>query len=270
MFEGGTIINYAELTHQKEHLLKKKKFLLEKISQLPEGKLSYSINKGSYIDWFYLKDGTRKYLRKSQKELAEKLALKKYYELMVADITEQISLLNTYQSKFSSVLKEKASDLLLESSPYYELLQSHFAKDKLPVSVQKWCSEAYETNSSHPENLIHTTLAGHKVRSKSEVIIANLLYTNHIPYRYEAALQLNELTVYPDFTILHPTSQQLFYWEHFGMMDKSNYCDAACNKLKSYCYNGIFPSMQLITTYETGKVPIRSEQVQQIISQYFL
>ena len=53
------------------------------------------------------------------------------------------------------------------------------------------------------------------------------------------------------------------------MMDKNNYCDAACNKLKSYCYNGIFPSMQLITTYETGKVPIRSEQVQQIITQYF-
>ena len=70
--------------------------------------------------------------------------------------------------------------------------------------------------------------------------------------------------------ILHPTTQQFFYWEHFGMMDKNNYCDAACNKLKSYCYNGIFPSMQLITTYETGKVPIRSEQVQQIITQYFL
>lgn len=136
--------------------------------------------------------------------------------------------------------------------------------------MQKWCAEVYETNSSHPENLIHTTLAGHKVRSKSEVIIANLLYTNGIPYRYEAALILNEMTIYPDFTILHPTSQQLFYWEHFGMMDKNNYCDAACNKLKSYCYNGIYPSMQLITTYETGKVPIRSEQVQQIISQYFL
>ena len=112
--------------------------------------------------------------------------------------------------------KLSSSDLLEESSPYYELLQSHFAKDKLPVSMQKWCAESYETNSSHPENLIHTTLAGHKVRSKSEVIIANLLYTNHIPYRYEAALALNELTVYPDFTILHPTTQQFFYWEHFG------------------------------------------------------
>ena len=219
-------------------------YLRRKISAFPEGELSIQKN-GSYQRWIIRKEEQSVYCPKSNRSLAEIMALKKYYSLLLLEAEE-------------------------EFSPYYELLQSHFAKDKLPVSMQKWCAESYETNSSHPENLIHTTLAGHKVRSKSEVIIANLLYTNHIPYRYEAALALNELTVYPDFTILHPTTQQFFYWEHFGMMDKNNYCDAACNKLKSYCYNGIFPSMQLITTYETGKVPIRSEQVQQIITQYFL
>ena len=54
------------------------------------------------------------------------------------------------------------------------------------------------------------------------------------------------------------------------MMDNAPYCDTACNKLKNYCYNGIFPSMQLITTYETSKCPISTDQVQQIITQYFL
>ncbi len=101
------------------------------------------------------------------------------------------------------------------------------------MSAQKWCAESYETNPSHPENLIHTTLAGHKVRSKSEVIISNLLYTNQIPYRYEAALPLKEFTAYPDFTILHPVTNKIFYWEHFGMMDNAPYCDTACNKLKT-------------------------------------
>ena len=138
------------------------------------------------------------------------------------------------------------------------------------MSAQKWRAESYETNPSHPENLIHTTLAGHKVRSKSEVIISNLLYTNQIPYRYEAALPLKEFTTYPDFTIMHPVTNKIFYWEHFGMMDNAPYCDTACNKLKTYCYNGIFPSMQLITTYETSKCPISTDQVQQIITQYFL
>lgn len=247
-------------------------YLRHKLSTFPEGELFIQKN-GSYHRWRLKMKEKSVYCPKSNRSLAEVMALKKYYSLLLLEAEEELSLLNFYKKNFSSANRSRAlsaSDLLSESSPYYEFLQSHFSKDKLPVSVQKWCSEAYETNGSHPEHLIHTTLAGHKVCSKSEVIIANLLYTNHIPYRYEAALALNEMTVYPDFTILHPTSQQLFYWEHFGMMDKSNYCDAACNKLKSYCYNGIFPSMQLITTYETGKVPIRSEQVQQIITQYFL
>lgn len=186
------------------------------------------------------------------------MALKKYYSLLLFETEEELSLLKSYKKKLSSssLSKPLSTDLLADSSPYYPLLQSYFAKDKLPVSAQKWCAESYETNSSHPEHLIHTTLAGHKVRSKSEVIIANLLYTNHIPYRYEAALPLKEFTAYPDFTIMHPVTNKIFYWEHFGMMDNAPYCDTACNKLKTYCYNGIFPSMQLITTYETSKCPI--------------
>lgn len=75
-FKGGTTINHAEIIHRKEHLLKKKKFLLNEVNKLPDGSISYSRNKGTYIDWFYLKDGTRKYLQKSQKELAQALALK--------------------------------------------------------------------------------------------------------------------------------------------------------------------------------------------------
>lgn len=247
-------------------------YLCHKLSTFPEGELSIQKN-GSYHRWIIKTEEQKTYCPKSNRSLAEIMALKKYYSLLLLEVEEELSLLTSYKNKLSYASHSKelsASDLLSETSPYYELLQTHFAKNKLPTSVQKWHAEAYETNGSHPEHLIHTTLAGHKVRSKSEVIIANLLYTNGIPYRYEAALILNEMTIYPDFTILHPTSQQIFYWEHFGMMDKNNYCDAACNKLKSYCYNGIYPSMQLITTYETGKVPIRSEQVQQIISQYFL
>ena len=170
------------------------------------------------------------------------MALKKYYSLLLFEAEEELSLLNFYikshEKKNSAVNRSKpltSSDLLAESSPYYPLLQSYFAKDKLPVSAQKWRAESYETNPSHPENLIHTTLAGHKVRSKSEVIISNLLYTNQIPYRYEAALPLKEFTAYPDFTILHPVTNKIFYWEHFGMMDNAPYCDTAITESSHPC-----------------------------------
>lgn len=247
-------------------------YLRHKLSTFPEGELSIQKN-GTYHRWVIKNKEHSVYCPKSDRSLAEVMALKKYYSLMLLEAEEELSLLKCYSKRLSIANSSKglsATDLLTESSPYYPLLQSYFAKDKLPVSAQKWCSESYETNHSHPEHLIHTTLAGHKVRSKSEVIIANLLYTNHIPYRYEAALLLKEFTVYPDFTILHPITNKIMYWEHFGMMDNASYCDTACNKLKTYCYNGIFPSMQLIATYETSKHPISSDQVQQIITQHFL
>ena len=246
-------------------------YLRNKVSTFPDGELSIQKN-GSYYRWIIKNKEQSVYCSKSNRSLAEIMALKKYYSLLLFEAEEELSLLKSYKKNLSSSSRSKplSSDLLAESSPYYPLLQGYFAKDKLPVSAQQWCAESYETNSSHPEHLIHTTLAGHKVRSKSEVIIANLLYTNHIPYRYEAALPLKEFTAYPDFTIMHPVTNKIFYWEHFGMMDNAPYCDTACNKLKTYCYNGIFPSIQLITTYETSKCPISTDQVQQIITQYFL
>lgn len=257
-----------DLNTQISRLQVNREYLQQKLSSFPEGELIIHKN-GAYSRWVIKKKSQRIYCPKGNRSLAEIMALKKYYSLRLFEVEKELSLLQSFSATSNSNALS-ATDLLEESSPYYELLHSYFSKDKLPVSLQKWCSETYETNHTHPENLIHTTLAGHKVRSKSEVIIANLLYTNRIPYRYEAALQLGEVTVYPDFTILHPASNKIFYWEHFGMMDKNTYCDAACNKLKTYCYNGIYPSMQLITTYETSKYPISSDQVQQIITQYFV
>lgn len=113
-------------------------------------------------------------------------------------------------------------------------------------------------------------MAGHNVRSKSEVIIANALFMNKIPYRYECGLRFEELVFYPDFTICHPQTLEIKYWEHFGMMNNPAYCENAFNKLKVYGNHGIIPSINLITTYETQKNPINSEQIQQIIFDYFL
>ena len=120
------------------------------------------------LSWIIRKEEQSVYCPKSNRSLAEIMALKKYYSLLLLEAEEEFSLLSSYKKISSSQSRSRklsSSDLLEESSPYYELLQSHFAKDKLPVSIQKWCAESYETNSSHPENLVHTTLAGHKVRS---------------------------------------------------------------------------------------------------------
>lgn len=66
----------------------------------------------------------------------------------------------------------------------------------------------------YEQALIHRTLKGDLVRSKSEVIIANMLYEAGIEYEYEKELDLGEDGIrIPDFTIDDAESfLTCFYW----------------------------------------------------------
>ena len=128
----------------------------------------------------------------------------------------------------------------------------------------------YQKNKFHPENLIHKTRSGAYVRSKSEVLIARILSEYLIPFRYECALQLGDKCIYPDFTMLHPVTGEVFYWEHFGLMDDASYSQNAFSKMHLYTSEGIIPSVHLITTYETEKHPLSVEMIEEIVKYYFL
>lgn len=95
---------------------------------------------------------------------------------------------------------------------------------------------------------IHEGLSGDMLRSKSEVIIANLLHERQIPFRYEQPLFAGDGTLrLPDFTIAW--RGQTFYWEHLGRLDLSDY--AAEWKRKRAWYDRWFPG-RLVTTEESA------------------
>lgn len=99
------------------------------------------------------------------------------------------------------------------------------------------------------------------MRSKSEAMIAMSLYVQKIPYRYECELKLGSITLFPDFTIRHPETGEIFYWEHFGMMDKPEYVKNASDKISLYMKYGIYPNDKLLVSYETQKQPLSTEQI---------
>lgn len=136
--------------------------------------------------------------------------------------------------------------------------------------MKEWFHSSYRRNHKHPENLIHKSISGNILRSKSEVLIDLSLYQHRIPYRYECELCLGDIVLYPDFTIRHPSTGELFYWEHFGMMDHPAYSHDFIKKLQIYTENGIIPTLHLITTYETQKHPLTIENVDKIITDYFM
>lgn len=163
---------------------------------------------------------------------------------------------------------DKATQLITDNPEYANLLSSYFSP--LSQELHDWSNAFYEHNPKFSEQLIHKSSSGHFVRSKSEAMIDTLLYLNKIPFRYECALYLEDATIYPDFTIRHPRTGKIYYWEHFGMMDDTNYAKNACLKLQTYTSHGIIPSIQLITTYETKDNPLNSDFIEKILQHYFL
>ena len=121
-------------------------------------------------------------------------------------------------------------------------------------SVEAWRSDLLKLKEQHPplypEHLTILADDGTPVRSKSEQVIANMLFYLEIPYVYEAPLLLNGHWIHPDFTILLPESGAVYYIEHAGFMQDEEYARAFGLKLRIYIQAGILPDEQLILSFE--------------------
>lgn len=118
-------------------------------------------------------------------------------------------------------------------------------------------------------SLIHKTLKGELVRSKSEVIIANMLYEAGIDYEYEKELSLGEDGIrIPDFTIDDAESGMLFYWEHCGRMSDRHYRQRWKEKKAIYEKHDIIEGENLIVSYDDLNGSIDSVAIKKLIEQY--
>lgn len=92
-----------------------------------------------------------------------------------------------------------------------------------------------EPGVPYPEALIHRTQRGVPVRSKSEVIVADVLDSLDISWEYERRLSHpgnpHDYRL-PDFTI--GVEGDIYYWEHLGMLDVSAYRDGWARKRRWY------------------------------------
>lgn len=87
----------------------------------------------------------------------------------------------------------------------------------------------------HPEALIHRTRKGVAVRSKSEVVVADILESLEISYQYEQPLSSRSDSKdfrLPDFTVSY--EGDTYYWEHLGMLSVPSYREAWARKQEWY------------------------------------
>jgi len=115
----------------------------------------------------------------------------------------------------------------------------------------------------YEDGRIHQTLADVVVRSKSEVIIANMLFERDIPFSYEQPLFAPDGTFYlPDFSITWRGTD--YYWEHVGMLHREDY-RAHWEKKRAW-YERFFKG-RLIITEEGSDL---SKQANDVIQRYFM
>ncbi|HEX3627352.1 MAG TPA: AAA family ATPase [Verrucomicrobiae bacterium] len=122
------------------------------------------------------------------------------------------------------------------------------------------------------ERLIHLTLRGDLVRSKSELIVADHLHREGVHYTYERPLTLDGALKFPDFTIDDEDSGITFYWEHCGMLSDAKYRERWATKQQWYRDHEILPYQEgggkkgtLIVTEDTRQGGISSQEILRII-----
>lgn len=113
-----------------------------------------------------------------------------------------------------------------------------------------------------PEGLIHRTERGEKVRSKSEAIIANILFNLGLDYRYEYPIEgrMQSGIRRPDFVVFDAEHKPIL-WEHLGMLTTPNYRERWNAKLAWYEANGYTQGVDLFITRDGADGSLDSQRL---------
>lgn len=236
-----------------------------KLEAMPEGKLICMKNRKWY-KWYASYGGERTYISSGNRRLAEELAEKRYLMVQLEELKNKRETLTHLKERYADYSRE--TEHFLEKNPgICQLLK--LSKKGVSDELAKWASTAYERSTSHPEHLKFDTYWGEVFRSKSESMIATRLRDRGIPYRYECALELGNETLYPDFTIRHPRTGRVYYYEHFGKMDDAGYRNRNMSRVELYAKHGIIPGVHLIMSFETQDEPLSLYTIDSLLTQYF-
>lgn len=265
--EVGTM-NYRDITKTDMELQKKLlKAYRVTLASLPEGRLSAKRVRGS-IHYYHVDEKTRKqtYIPKSRIDLIHQLKQKRYIKKAIKIMEENLRLQEAVMKKYKAY-DQRSLQKMMPLSDSDDLLDE-FEQKYFP-DLHKWAEGPYRKNPYYPEHLRHTTSFGLKVRSKSEMSIAELLHAMGIPFRYDAEIKVrdkyyNKKVRYVDFLIKLPDGSYIV-WEHMGLFKKESYRAENFEKITEYFMDGIFMPNNLIITMDGPNDEFDNLAVERII-----
>jgi len=257
-----------QLETMREHYRCMRDSLQEEVNGLPKGSLSsWNYNGKLYYRQNYLEDGAmvRNSITK-QEDIIRQLARKRYANAMIEQVQNVISVLDYTISNFKWFSRDEIMASL--SAVYQNLPAEFFEKEYIkdianmdPMAIisnpnvlpelrsRLWGAQPFVRSDFRPEELIHTSSRGEKLRSKSELLIAETYYNLGIEFRYEEVIKVGRYDFAPDFAFIDFEGNPFFH-EHAGMMGDIKYRNRHKWKMARYEEAGIVPWKNLIITYD--------------------
>jgi len=250
-----------------------------RLTQAPTGHLRIKKKRGG-VEYYYREeekhetgkqkkkvDTNGRYLKKGEAELAKKIAQRDYDMRIVRSASMRMKAIDAFLDCYGAT---RLGEIYETTNPgRRELLSAKILSDE--EYKRQWQEVEYKGKAFEDGQKVILTERGERVRSKSEKIIADKLYSMGIPYRYECPLWLDgNVRFYPDFTVLRMPAREEVYFEHFGMMDDIGYVEGMTYKLNTYEKNGIYLGVNLFVTYETEKTALNSKVLDGLIRSVFL
>ena len=269
-------------------LTKRQKELKELVKQksadaetAPKGSLRVQQKKGS-TEYYWRQGDDHKngiYIKGNDIRIAKELAQRDYNTKVIRIMSHELKLMEVYLDYIKKHgLEEQYADLVKGR----KVLLDPIAKSDDDYRLE-WESVTWESMHVEGEPSEFVTENGICVRSKSELIIANMLERYKVPYRYEYPIilekprpvsastnMLKTVKVRPDFLCLNMRTREEIIWEHFGMMDDSEYSDRTIEKINTYEQSGYVSGWNFIMTFESAEHPLSSNLVKMKILNHLL
>ena len=255
----------ASMSARYELLSKTIVSLEEKIKSLPEGSIKIKKTKSRVYYYFVRYRETDKFLTQEDSELIRHLVQKAYLQSVLRTAKAEASALKRAIAAYPDEVIEAVYDNLSEE-------RKKLAKPLVPGDTEfaeKWLAIPYKHKPFKKGASEFYTLKGERVRSKSEVIIADRLNAKGIPYKYECPLKTGKEIIHPDFSILKMSERKIVYYEHCGKMDDPEYTRDMSDRAKLYSSAGIFQGDRLFYTFETSDNPLDVKILDEFIEKNF-
>ncbi|MBQ7247300.1 MAG: hypothetical protein IJS22_04330 [Lachnospiraceae bacterium] len=238
------------------------------LKRAPQGTLRISESNGKVR--FYMRSGSETngvYLSKKDTRQISALAQKKYDQKTLKAVDREIKSIEAMLLEMSMRPAEEVIELFHPELRHY--VNPVIESDEEFVAGWYRTSDTCVILPPTKDELI--TLKGESVRSKSELIIANMLYQMEVPYMYEHPAFLSDgRTYYPDFTALNIRRRKEVMWEHAGMVDMADYESNFVRKYNNYTLNGLLPGEDVIYTFEGSEEVLNTRVVEFMIRRYLL